>query len=80
MRSKIQKWGNSLAIRIPKPFAEEVGVDDHADVEITVVDGALEIRPVERPRYALDDLLVEVTDENLHDEVDTGPPAGGEAW
>ena len=80
MRTSVQKWGNSLAVRIPKPFAEEIGVDEDTDVDMSVVEGRLVVSPVRRPQYELEDLLEGVSDENLHREVDTGPPAGDEVW
>jgi antitoxin MazE len=80
MRARIQKWGNSLALRIPKPFAIEVGFENETDVEIIMVDGKLVIAPVVEPGLILEQLLAKVTGENLHHEVDTGRAAGKEAW
>ena len=80
MRIEIQKWGNSLAIRIPKAFAREIGVDHHSGVDITVADGQLVVSPLGAPPYSLERLLDGVTEENLHSEVDTGLVTGGEAW
>lgn len=80
MRGHIQKWGNSLALRIPKAFAEEVGLAEETPVELSLVAGKLVIAPIEQPPYPLDDLLAGITDENLHGEVDFGPPAGNEDW
>lgn len=80
MRTKVQRWGNSLAVRIPKSFAEEVGLTDDTPVEMRLVDGALLVAPAAVPAPSLDELLAEVTDANLHVEVDTGPAVGGEAW
>ncbi len=80
MRTKIQKWGNSLAIRIPKAFAREIGVDHHSDVDITVAEGQLVVSPLDAPEYSLERLLQGVTEDNLHPEVDTGSVAGREAW
>ncbi|MGJ3237166.1 MAG: AbrB/MazE/SpoVT family DNA-binding domain-containing protein [Anaerolineae bacterium] len=80
MLAKIQKWGNSLALRIPKAFAEETGIDKNSAVEIRVVDGEIHIVPVRDNRYNLADLLAEVTEDNLHEEVDTGNAMGNESW
>ena len=79
-KSRVQKWGNSLALRIPKPFADATGLTANSPVEIRVEDGQLVIRPLARPDLTLDDLLAGITDANLHGEVDSGAPAGGEAW
>jgi len=80
MRSRIQKWGNSLALRIPKSFANEVGLHREASVEISLADGKLIIAPVAKPKLTLKQLLSKVTEENLHHEVDTGPAVGNETW
>jgi antitoxin MazE len=80
MRSKVQKWGNSLALRIPKAYALEVGFRRDSDVEVSVRQGSLVIAPAKVPTYALDDLLSKVTRRNRHGEVDLGPAAGREGW
>ncbi|MBN1656995.1 MAG: AbrB/MazE/SpoVT family DNA-binding domain-containing protein [Anaerolineae bacterium] len=80
MDTVIKKWGNSLALRIPKPLADEVGLEEDSAVNLVLEEGKLVIVPAMAPRYALDALLADVTAENLHDEVDTGAAVGGEAW
>ena len=80
MKAHIQKWGNSLALRIPRSFAEEVGVTAGSPVELTLLDGELVIRPVRRTHFTLSELMEGVSDENIHREVETGDPAGDEAW
>jgi antitoxin MazE len=78
MKARIQKWGNSLALRIPKTFASEAGLEADSPVEISVEEGRLVIAPV-KP-ITLDELLARVTKENLHGEIQTGPAVGKEAW
>ncbi len=78
MQTRIHRWGNSLALRIPKTFAAEAGLRQDALVEISLVDGKLVIAPVLEP--TLDQLLTGITDDNLHAEIDTGPAVGREAW
>ncbi len=80
MKTRVQKWGNSLALRIPKSVAAEVGLDQDALVELSLVDGKLVVAPVVEPAVTLDQLLAGVTEDNLHREVDTGPAIGNEAW
>ncbi|HLA27774.1 MAG TPA: AbrB/MazE/SpoVT family DNA-binding domain-containing protein [Syntrophales bacterium] len=80
MRTQLQKWGNSLALRIPKPFAAEVGLEQKTLVDVTVEEGRIVVIPVAEPLLTLEALLKEVTDENIHHEVDTGPAVGVEAW
>jgi len=79
MRTKIQKWGNSLAVRIPKPFAEGAGLAVATEVEVSLEDGSVRIEPV-RPRWRLRQLLKGVTAKNRWGEVETGPRAGREVW
>ena len=80
MRTRVQKWGNSLALRIPKSFATEVGLQRETAVEVSLADGKLVITPVARPEPTLKQLLAKVTGENLHHEVDTGPTVGNATW
>ncbi len=80
MTSRVQKWGNSLALRIPRPLAAEVGLKDNSPVELSLCEGKLIITPSAQPTVSLDDLLAKVTKKNLHDEVDTGPASGAEVW
>jgi antitoxin MazE len=80
MRTRVQKWGNSLALRIPKSFATEVGLQRETSVEVSLSDGKLVITPVTEPKLNLKQLLAKVTKENLHHEVDTGPVTGNETW
>jgi len=80
MRTRVQKWGNSLALRIPKSFATEVGLQRETSVELSLADGKLVITPVTEPKLNLKQLLAKVTKENLHHEVDTGPFTGNETW
>ena len=80
METRVKKWGNSLALRIPKPLAIEVGLEDSSPVEISLMDGRLVITPVVEPELSLATLLAQVTEENLHGEVDSGPAVGGEVW
>jgi antitoxin MazE len=80
MKTRMQKWGNSLALRIPRSFAVEAGLEQNSAVEISLMDGKLVIAPLKVPDFTLAHLLAQVSDENLHREVDTGPALGGEVW
>ncbi len=80
MRTRIKKWGNSLALRIPKAFAVEARLRDECLVELSLVDGKLVVAPLTRSAFTLENLLAAVTRQNLHREVDTGPTMGNEAW
>lgn len=80
MRTRVQKWGNSLALRIPKAFAAEVGLANDSPVDIALVQGKLLVTPKAPPKVTLQRLLAQVTDANRHHEVDLGPAVGEEAW
>jgi antitoxin MazE len=80
MKTTLQKWGNSYAVRIPKSFIKEVGLDYHTNIELTLEDGRLVIQPILEEAQSLDELLADVTPDNLHTAVDTGGPLGNEAW
>jgi antitoxin MazE len=80
MKTKVQRWGNSLAVRIPKAFAEEVGLANDSPVEMRLFQGGLIVEPSPLWEPTLDELLEGVTDSNLHGEVDTGPAQGSEIW
>ncbi len=79
MRTKVQKWGNSLAVRIPKPFAEGAGLKLATEVEVSLEKGSLRFSAV-RPRWELRTLVSKVTMRNRHAEADSGQPVGRESW
>lgn len=80
MQSKVQRWGNSLAVRIPKAYAKSAGLEADSPVEISVNEGDLVISPVKPRTFTLKHLLAGITDENLHEEVTTSGPLGNEVW
>ncbi|MDP2919383.1 MAG: AbrB/MazE/SpoVT family DNA-binding domain-containing protein [Dehalococcoidia bacterium] len=80
MKTRVQKWGNSLALRIPKSFADEVGLERESTVEVSLVDGLLVIKPVVKPVPTLNQLLAKITEDNLHKEFDSGKATGNETW
>jgi antitoxin MazE len=80
VEAKIQKWGNSLGLRIPKPFADEIGIRTGSAVDLSLEEGRLVVRARAATDLRLDEMLAEVTAENLHDEIVTGRPRGREAW
>jgi len=80
MITRIQKWGNSLGVRIPKNLAQDAEVDAGARVDICVENGRLVILPMKKKAYDLRELLAQVTPENRHGEVDFGGPVGKEVW
>src|SRR5437870_2730681 len=75
MNATIQKWGNSLALRIPKSIANEIELEQGDSVEMEVADGVLAVRPG-RPRYRLADLVRGITKKSRQDETDLGQGEG----
>jgi antitoxin MazE len=78
MKTAVQRRGNSLALRIPKIFAAETDIRDGAQVELSLKDGALVVRPVRRRKHALGDLLRRIKPANRHGEIATGRSVGRE--
>jgi len=78
MKTTVKKWGNSLAIRIPKVISEELSIENDTEVEMTTKNGFLILHP--RTTYRLNDLLAQVSEENLHEEIRTGDRTGREEW
>ena len=78
MKTIVKKWGNSLAIRIPKVISEELSIEYDTELEMIAKNGFLILTP--RPSYRLKDLLAQVSEENLHEEIKTGYRTGREEW
>jgi antitoxin MazE len=81
---ELRKWGNSLAVRIPKLMADAVKVSDGTRAEIKVENGTLVLRPIvkpaRKPRYTLEELLSGMARDNVPQEVDWGPRRDNQAW
>ena len=77
---KISRWGNSLAVRIPSGMARAVKLKEGSDLEIAEADGCIVLRPLNRTGYELDALLSQVTEENIHGEIESAGPVGREEW
>jgi len=82
METRIQKWGNSQGLRLPKSLLVESGLQVGDTVEITVRDGAIVLSPSRRVRgrYRLEDLVARIPAEHQATELEWGEPAGREAW
>ena len=80
MLTKVQKWGNSLALRIPKAFALDAQLKNDSVVEVSLVDGQIIIKPVSRPTWTLEQLLSGINNDHVHHETDTGDAVGNEVW
>lgn len=80
METRIGKWGNSLALRIPQSVAAQTGITLNAAVELTPQGEQLVVSVLKRPGEELDYLLSGVSEDNLHGEIETDSPVGGEVW
>jgi antitoxin MazE len=80
MVTKIQKWGNSLGLRIPKSFAVDAGVEEGSEVDISIEGDRLVIRAVRPARYELKELVSLIREDNIHEEIPTGRRVGREVW
>lgn len=80
MKTKAQKWGNSLAVRLPRPVAQQAGIKPDDSLEVQVSKGRVVLTPAATPEYRLSDLLKKVTKKNIHRETDWGKPRGKEIW
>jgi antitoxin MazE len=78
MLTKIKKWGNSFAVRIPKSFAIEASLEEETSVNISLEDDKIVIKPV--VEYDLEELLSQVKEENIHKEYLADKPEGKEIW
>ncbi len=80
MHAKVQKWGNSLALRIPKAFAIDTQLENDSMVDISVVEGQIIVKPLVKPEWTLEELLAGINKDNIHNEIDTGLAMGNEIW
>lgn len=80
MKTRIQKWGNSLAFRIPKAFAVDAKIRHNSKVDVFLDNGKLMVVPIPESKLQLEKLLEQVTPQNLHREINTGYAAGNEIW
>jgi antitoxin MazE len=80
MQTMIQQWGNSLALRIPKAFAQQARVKKGSAVTLSVEKGRMVMKPLRRRKYTLEELVSKITPKNRHPETDWGKPMGKEIW
>ncbi|OGF66115.1 MazF family transcriptional regulator [Candidatus Giovannonibacteria bacterium RIFCSPLOWO2_02_FULL_43_11b] len=80
MATKVQKWGNSLAVRLPREVAEKFKLGEGTTVEIKSEDYGIVIKPAKKQKYTLEELVAGITPENRHEETDWGKPMGREIW
>jgi antitoxin MazE len=80
MTAFVAKWGNSLAIRIPKAIAEQAHITEGTGIDFSVEGNSIVIRPQKRKKYTLDELLEGMTPDKFHPEFETGNAVGNEDW
>ena len=80
MRVAVQKWGNSLALRIPKSFAIDSKIANGSSVDLSLVEGKIIVSPAPAKEYKLKKLLAGVSKKNIHQEVSVGESSGKEVW
>ena len=78
MTVAIKKWGNSLALRIPKDIAQTMDIENNSMLELHIKNGALVLSPTKA--RLLESLVSHIDANNLHTEVDTGKVVGNEEW
>jgi antitoxin MazE len=78
MTVPLRKWGNSLAIRIPKDIARTLSIEYNSLLTLVIVDGVLIVKPQNKTR--LESLVSQINSENLHNEISTGGSVGNEEW
>jgi antitoxin MazE len=79
MTTLVSKWGNSLGVRISKWVAAAVDIEDGDEVDVSVQDGAIVIRPAVK-RYTIEELVEGMSRRHRHEEIDWGAPKGREVW
>ena len=80
MRVRIDRWGNSLTVRIPKSLPENAKVNERLLAELTIHQRKTVATMVQKRKRSLKQLLVKVTSKNRHTEIDFGAPIGRESW
>jgi len=78
MIATIQKWGNSLAVRLPKTLAEETRMTEGTQIELLRTGQGVLLKARARPRYRLEKLVAGISPKNLHSETDWGRSVGRE--
>jgi antitoxin MazE len=80
MNMYVRRWGNSAAVRIPAATLDAAGLKPDDPIDVREENGRIVIEAVRAKHFSLDELLAGITPENLHEEIDFGPPQGKEVW
>ncbi|MEJ5244984.1 MAG: AbrB/MazE/SpoVT family DNA-binding domain-containing protein [Bacteroidota bacterium] len=80
MELQVRKWGNSLGIRIPQSIANQINIQDGSRINLVLKKNKIELIPVDTDVFELDNLISLISEENLHQEAETGDKQGKEIW
>jgi len=80
MSTKIQKWGNSLAVRLPQYLIEKLGLEAGTTVDIEDERGVVKIKPTMKKKLSIKKLVDQINHQNKQKETDWGNPIGREIW
>ena len=81
MKTKIKKWGNSLGLRLPKIVLESMGILEDSEIQISLGEGQMFLRPINREAsFKLKDLVKKISKNNIHEKIDWGKKVGKEVW
>ena len=80
LRATVGKWGNSAAVRIPATLLAQANLTDKQAIDLVLSDGKITLEPVTKQDLNLEDLVAQITPNNLHSEVEFGEPIGKEIF
>ena len=80
MTTIVQKWGNSLALRIPSALAKDIHLHQGSMVDMAVIEGEMVVKPRGKSKISLAHMLKGITKNNRHTEQNSGDAAGREIW
>lgn len=80
MEAKVKKWGNSLGVRIPKSISTQVGITEGASIEIKIEGDKITLAPIQKKEYSIEEMILMISEDNVHYEINTDGPVGKEIW
>jgi antitoxin MazE len=80
IKTSVQAVGEGLGVPLPSIAVEKQGLRPGSELEVIVTKDAIMLLPVSKGKSKLDELVAQITDENMHELVDWGRPVGGEVW
>ena len=80
METTIQKWGNSLAVRLPRSITQQCSLHVGDRVAVRGVGSGVSIRHIRQSDFTLEELVNKITPRNIHKKLEWGEPRGRELW